>query len=372
MTRETIKPSKPIIEEDEKQAVQDVLDSGILAQGPKVHEFEDSFARYCGTEHAVALNSGTAAIHTALHAAEIRQGDGVITSPFSFIATVNPILMQRGNVRFVDIEPDTFNIDAQLLEGAYNSSVKAIMPVDLYGQPSDYDAIDSFAKQHELTVIEDACQSIGAEYKGKKTGSLGHVACFSLYATKNIMSAEGGVLTTDSEEIAKDARSFRQHGMDMDGKYDYIQLGYNYRMTDILAAIAIAQLVKTDRFNEIRASNALRLEDGIGKIPGIVTPTIKPDRLSAYHQFTIRITENFPISRDEFMSRMKEKNILTAVYYPKPLHLYPHISRLGYNKGDFPVAEQAAREVVSLPVHPSLTDSEIEYMIETIKDIASA
>ncbi|OGC47046.1 hypothetical protein A2886_03045 [candidate division WWE3 bacterium RIFCSPHIGHO2_01_FULL_42_13] len=364
--------SKPVIGDDEKQAVLSVLDSGIVAQGPKVRELENAFAQYCGTEHAVALNSGTAAIHTALHAAEIGPGDSVITAPFTFIATANPILMQGGNIKFADIEPDTFNIDAQLLEGAYDPSVKAILPVDLYGQPCDYDAISNFAEQYELTVIEDACQSVGAEYKGRKTGSLGRIACFSLYATKNIMSAEGGVITTDSEEVAKDARSFRQHGMDMDGKYDYIQLGYNYRTTDILAAVALAQLAKTDRFNEARAANACRLAAGIRRIPGLVVPIVKPDRLSAFHQFTIRITEDFSVSREEFISRMSAKGITTAIYYPRPLHLYPHMARLGYNKGDFPIAEQAAKEVVSLPVHPTLTDSEIEYMIETIKDIAYA
>src|SRR3989344_6838331 len=304
--------SKPIIEEDEKRAVLEVLDSGIIAQGPVVNQLEEAFADYCGTKYAVALNSGTAAIHTALHCAEIGPGDSVITSPFTFVASVNPILMQGARPKFVDIEQASFNINSELLEDEYDETVKAVLPVDLYGHPADYDEIDEFADNHGLTVIEDACQSVGAEYKGRKAGSLGRIACFSLYATKNIMSAEGGVITTDSEEVAKDARSFRQHGMDMDGKYDYIQLGYNYRTTDILAAVALAQLAKTDRFNEARAANACRLAAGIRRIPGLVVPIVKPDRLSAFHQFTIRITEDFSVSREEFISRMSAKGITTA------------------------------------------------------------
>jgi len=364
--------SKPTIEEDEKQAVLEVLNSGIVAQGPVVKQLEEAFADYCGTEQAVALNSGTAAIHTALHCAEIGPGDSVVTSPFTFVASVNPILMQGARPKFVDIEQASFNTDSRLLEEAYDETVKAVLPVDLYGHPADYDEINNFAQTHDLVVIEDACQAVGAEYKGRRAGSLGHIACFSLYATKNIMSAEGGLLTTDSEKVAQEARSFRQHGMSMDGRYEYVQLGYNYRTTDILAAIALTQLTKTDRFNTARIANASKMIEGLEGVAGLVVPNVKNYCKSAFHQFTVRITNGFPVSRDEFIHRMKEKAIQTAIYYPKPLHLYPHLEYLGYKEGDFPVAEQAAKEVVSLPVNPSLSETQVEYIIESVKEIADA
>jgi len=364
--------SKPIIEEDEKRAVLEVLDSGIIAQGPVVNQLEEAFADYCGTKYAVALNSGTAAIHTALHCAEIGPGDSVITSPFTFVASVNPILMQGARPKFVDIEQASFNINSELLEDEYDETVKAVLPVDLYGHPADYDEIDEFADNHGLTVIEDACQSVGAEYKGRKAGSLGRIACFSLYATKNIMSAEGGLLTTDSEKAAKEAKSFRQHGMSMDGKYEYVQLGYNYRTTDILAAIALTQLTKTDRFNGARLANAGKMTEGLEGIEGLILPSVKAACKSVFHQFTVRITDGFPVPRDEFIAQMKQKGVQTAIYYPRPLHLYPHLARLGYKEGDFPVAEQASKEVVSLPANPSLSENQIEYIIESVRSIANA
>ncbi len=365
-----IQISQPIIEEDEKQAVQAVLDSGMVAQGPKVEELEAAFAKYCGTKYAVAVNNGTAAIHAALHAADVGPGDSVLTTPFTFIATVNTVLMQGAKVKFVDIEPDTFNINTKKLDDAYEPGIKAIIPVDLYGQPADYDGIWKFASRHNIRVIEDACQSIGASYKKKTAGSLGDLACFSLYATKNIMSGEGGVITTQDEDLAKDLKSFRQHGMDMNGKYEYVQLGYNYRTTDILAAIALSQLKKADRFNRARAANAKKLTIGLRGMKGLTLPTVRPDRTSVFHQYTVRITNSFPVSREKFISKLKQRGITAAIYYPKPLHHYPHIAKMGYKEGDFPIAEQAAQEVVSLPVHPSLSEDDIDYIIKTIKEIA--
>ncbi len=364
---ELISVSSPIIGEAEKQAVMEVLDSGIVAQGPKVAELEEKFADYCGTKYAVAVSSGTAALHTALQAAGVGPGDSVITTPFTFIATSNSIMMQGAKPKFVDIEPDSFNLDASKLEDAYDQSVKAVLPVDLYGQPADYDEINYFAADHGLTVVEDACQSVGAVYLGWRAGSLGHLACFSLYATKNIMSAEGGIITTDSEEFVKSAKSFRQHGMDMNGQYEYSQMGYNYRTSDVLAAMAITQLSRADNFNRARIYNAQQLTAGLEDVEGLITPVIKPDRNSVFHQYTLRVSEDYPLSRQELIGHLKEKGVGTGIYYPRPLHLYPHIASLGYQEGDFPVAEQAAKEVVSLPVHPSLSNLDLERIIESIR-----
>lgn len=364
-----ISVSSPQIGAEEMAAVQKVLESSYIAEGPEVAKLEDGFAAYCGAEYAVALNSGTAALHAALHSLDIGKGDSVITSPFTFIASVNPILVQGAEVKFVDIEPDTFNINTSKLNAAYDKSVKAILPVDLYGQPANYSEIWDFANKHKVAVVEDACQSIGAEYKGKRTGTLGHIACFSLYATKNITSAEGGMLLTDSKEVANTAKAFRQHGMV--APYEYAGVGYNYRSNDILAAIGSVQLNKAERFNAKRSANAERLTDGLANVGGLKLPQLLDGVKSAWHQYTVRVSEEFPISREELINRLKQKGIGTAVYYPKPLHYYEHIKKLGFTEGDFPEAEKAAREVLSLPIHPGLSSEDIDHVVKCVMDIAN-
>lgn len=357
--------AKPILGDEEKKVVAEVLNSGGLAQGPKVLELERLFASYCGTKYAVALNSGTAAIHTALHATGITTDDEVITTPFTFIATVNPILMQSARPVFVDINEDTFNIDSELVEKAVNGKTKTILAVDLYGQPFDYDEINQICRAHKLKLIEDSCQSIGSQYKNKKAGSLGDVGCFSLYATKNIMSGEGGVLTTDNSDIVEKAKRFRQHGMT--GPYEYDGLGYNYRMTDVLAAIAIEQIKKADTFINARIKNAQALNEGLSSIEGIITPKLASYRSHVYHQYTIRITESYKHSRDNLANILKREGIGSGVYYPKPLHYYSHIAALGYQKGDFPIAEKISQQVLSLPVHPGISVDDIARIVEVIK-----
>ena len=361
--------SSPYIGEEEKLAVQSVLDSGIIAQGPITAKLEEEFAQYCETKYSVALNSGTAAIHTALACADIGQGDSVITTPFTFMATANPILMQGAKIKFVDIDEITYNIDTNLIEQAYDDSVKAILPVDLFGQPADYTEIRKFAQEHELKIIEDAAQSIGATYQGAKAGSLGDIGCFSLYATKNMMCAEGGMLTTNDEEVVRKAKSFRQHGMV--APYEYEGIGYNYRMTDILASIARTQLTRIEGFNKLRNQNSQQLAENLSDVAGIILPTIKQDRTSSFHQFTIRITKDFCVDRETFMEKLKENGIGSGIYYPKPLHYYDHINKLGFSKGDFPVAEKMAKEVVSLPVNPSVTQEQIDYIANTIREISN-
>lgn len=365
-----IRIAQPEIGDEEIAAVNDVLKSGIIAQGSRVAQLEEDFAKFCGTKHALAVSSGTAAIHAALHAAGVSEGDEVITVPFSFIATINPILMVGGTPVLVDVDPVTFCMDTVQLKAAITSKTKAIIPVHLYGQPADMDEINKIAKKHNLMVIEDACQAIAADYKGKKTGGLGDLGCFSLYATKNIMCGEGGMITTNNDEYAAKIRSFRQHGMS--APYVYEELGYNYRLTDLQGAIAVEQLKKAIRFTEARQRNAQELTEGLGGIKGLTLPATAPDRTHAYHQYTIRVTKDFVLGRDEFVEKLHELGVGAGVYYPRGLHTYPHIKAFGFEEGDFPETEQAASEVVSLPVHPALSHEDIQAIIDTIRGLANA
>jgi len=360
-----INVAAPVIDKEEIAAVNDVLQSGMLAQGPKVAELESAFAAYCGTKYAVAVNSGTAAIHAALHAAGVGEGDEVITTPFSFIATINPILMLGAKPVLVDIDLDTYNINASLIESAISAKTKAILPVHLYGQPCDWDELRVLADNHNLVLIEDACQAVGAEYKDKKTGSLGEMGCFSLYATKNIMSGEGGMVTTDSEEYAEAVKRFRQHGMV--APYEYAELGYNYRMSDLHAAIAVEQLKKVDDFNDARQNTAEFFLHNLVDLPGIELPHKADDRSHVFHQFTVKLDES--IDREKFAASLRERGVGSGVYYPKPLHAYPHIERLGYKIGDFPIAEQVADQVLSLPVHPRVSEEDAQLIVDVIKEV---
>lgn len=365
-----IQIAAPEIGSEEIAAVNEVLMSGILAQGPKVAELEAAFAAYCGTKYAAAVSSGTAAIHSALYAAGIQPGDEVITTPFSFIATINPVLFLGARPVLADIDPDTFNIDLNQVEAAVTSKTKAILPVHLYGQPCDVDRLRALADRHGLKIIEDACQAIGASYGDKKAGNLGDAGCFSLYATKNIMCGEGGMVTTNDEKVAVAIKRFRQHGMS--GPYEYADIGYNYRMTDLQAAIAVEQLKKADGFTAARQKIANLYDKGLADIAGIVLPSTAANRTHVYHQYTIRLASDFPITRQALVDRLREAGIGTGVYYPKPLHTYPHVAKLGYKTGDFPEAEKAAKQVVSLPVHPKVSEAEAQHVIKTIKECAGA
>lgn len=357
--------ASPIIGEEEIAAVNQVLESGVLAQGPKVAELEEKFADYCGTKYAVAVNSGTAALHAALYAAGVGPGDEVITVPFSFIATINPIIMLGATPVLVDIDSKTFNMDTTLLSKAITSKTKAILPVHLYGQPANMDEINELARKHNLKIIEDACQAIGAEYRGKKAGSLGDMGCFSLYATKNIMSGEGGVITTNDGRLVEKMKQFRQHGMS--GPYQYEGIGFNYRMTDLQAAIAVEQLKKVDDLNQKRVQNAKAVTKGISGLSGISVPFEAEDRTHVYHQYTIKVAKD----RDNFVQRLREKQVGAGVYYPLSLHQIPHIAKYGYKLGDFKYSEGAAGSVVSLPIHPKLTEEDIKTIVEAVKDAAA-
>jgi len=361
----TINISTPVLAREEMEAVERVLRSGRLAQGLQVEEFEALFASYIGSKYAIATSSGTAALHIALLASGIGNGDEVITTPFSFIATANAILFCGAKPVFVDIDKDTFGLDPSLIRARITSKTKAVLPVHLYGQPCDMKEILRICRERNLILLEDACQAHGAEYRGQKVGSFG-IGCFSFYPTKNMTTGEGGMITTDNGDIAERARMIRSHGQKE--RYIHEVLGYNYRMTDIAAAIGICQLKKLDEFNRQRIEHARFLSERLDKITGLSVPFIAPDVKHVFHQFTIRVTRDFRMSRDELKQKLKDKGIVTEVHYPLPIHKQPVYKELGYN-ASLPNAEKACAEVLSLPVHPLLTEEELDYIVETIKNI---
>jgi dTDP-4-amino-4,6-dideoxygalactose transaminase len=358
--------SKPIIENGEINAVIDVLKSGKLTQGEKVLHLEKEFIKLFGSKYAVAVTNGTSALHVALHAIGIMPGDEVITTPFTFVATANSILMAGAKPIFIDIDENTFNIDPLKIEKAITNKTRAILVVNIYGQPANYDHISRIAKRHNLLLVEDAAQSIGATYKKQVSGNLADISCFSLYATKNIMCGEGGMITTNCKEYSENARYFRQHGQDENDRYKYVGLGYNYRMTDIHAVIAIEQLKRLKIIIEKRRKIAKFYEKKLSNIQGLILPYISPDVGHVFHQYTLRITNNFAVSRKIFINYLKKNNIQANIYYPIPLFKFPHLRDHHLHDSDFPITNCVVNEVVSIPVHPLLSSTEIEFIAETI------
>ena len=277
--------------------------------------------------------------------------------------------MQGAKPVFVDVREHTFNIDAQKVLEKITDKTKAIIPVDLYGQIYNHKFISKIAEENDLLVIEDACQAVNATADGKKAGSFGDLGTFSFYATKNLITGEGGMITTDDSDYSELARRFRHHGQSEQTRYEYHDLGYNYRMMDVQAAIGLGQLENIDEFTKKRIRNASLLTKGLKNIKGIDVPVVKPGYRHVYHQYTIKV-DGFSMTRDELLNKLREHGIGCGVYYPKPLHLHPWFLKLGYKKGDFPVSEKLSEQVLSLPVHPSLTDEDIQKIIDTIKGLS--
>lgn len=363
-TQKSIPIAAPQIGDEERRGVLEVLDSGQLAQGRIVEAFEHEFATWCGARRAVAVNSGTAALHLLMLAHGIGDGDEVITTPFTFVASANAALFVGARPVFVDIEPQTYCLDPSKVEAAITPRTKAIMPVDLYGHPAAIHEIREIADRRGVLVIEDACQAHGAAIDGCKAGALGVSASFSFYPTKNMTTSEGGMVTTDDEDVAEQVAVLRQHGATR--RYLHDTLGYNFRMTDIAAAIGRAQLAKLDRFNERRRRNASVLDEGLSGLQIIATPRERPGYHHVYHQYTVRVLRD----RDRFQERLRDLGIGTAVHYPVPVHRQPLYLNLGYQEVSLPIAEQAASEVLSLPVHPGLSDSDLDSIIDAVKKVA--
>jgi perosamine synthetase len=365
-TLKMIPIAAPQIGEEERKAVLDVLDSGQLAQGPVVEQFEHEFAAWCGVKHAVAVNSGTAALHLLMLAHGVKDGDELITSPFTFIASPNAALFVGARPVFVDIEMETYCLDPSLVEAAITSRTKAIMPVDLYGHPAQIAELRAIADRDGVVLIEDACQAHGAAIGDRKAGALDVSASFSFYPTKNMTTAEGGMVTTEDDDIAEKVRILRQHGAAH--RYHHDVLGYNFRMTELSAAIGRAQLRKLDRFNEKRRRNASVLDEGLAGTPGVVTPRERRGYRHVYHQYTLRIEGD----RDAFQKGLRDLGVGTAIHYEVPVHRQPLYQGMGYRDVSMPNSEAAAAHVLSLPVHPALTDSDLDRIIEAVRKVAAS
>lgn len=354
--------AKPFIGDEEIKEVEAVLKSGFIAQGPKVAEFEEKFAEYIGTKHAIATSSGTTALHVALLCTGIGKGDEVITTPFSFAATANTILYTGAKPVFVDIDPKTYNISPEKIKEAVTRKTKAIMPVHLYGQPADMGPINKIAEENNLKVIEDAAQAHGAIYKKINVGLWGDMACFSFYPTKNITTSEGGIITTNNNEFNHDARALRAHGESE--RYEHVILGYNFRMTDIAAAIGVVQLKRLDEFNAKRIENAEYLTEHINTIDGIEPPYVAENVKHVFHQYTIRVKNG---KRDELREFLNNEGIGTGIHYPRPIYKQKLYEDLGFT-ANCVEAEKAASEVLSIPVNPALTVENLNEIVSVLED----
>lgn len=353
--------ARPLVGEEEVEAVVAVLRSGQLAQGPRVAAFEEAFASYIGAKHAVAVNSGTAALIVALQAHGVGPGDEVITTPFSFIATATSIIACGATPVFVDIDPFDFNLDPARIEEAITDDTKAIMPVHLYGHPARIAELKEIADDFEIALIEDAAQAHGAEHQGQRVGTFG-TGCFSLYPTKNMTSGEGGVITTNDDEIAERARVIRNHGQSR--RYYHESFGLNWRLTDLCAAIGEVQLRHIEEWNEARIANATALSERIIRAE---TPKVREGDRHVFHQYTIRVA---PERREALQQGLAESGIGTAIHYPVPIHHQPVIREMGFGlDADVPVAEAAAASVLSLPVHPGLSDEDVEFIAMNVNEL---
>lgn len=352
---------------EEEELVLEVLRSGQLAQGKYVEKFEDEFAALHGVNHAVAVNNGTTALVAAMQALEIGPGDEVITSPFTFVATLNAIIETGATARFADIGHD-FNIDVTKIEPLINSRTRVIMPVHLYGYMAEMESIMNVSERYGCRVIEDAAQSVCASYGNHRAGSF-DVGCFSLYATKNLTTGEGGIITTDDAEVADRLQLLRNQGMRR--RYEYELAGHNYRMTNLSAAVGLPQLRRIESMNEKRQINAQRLREGLTDVEGLELP---PDpasgRTHVYHQFTARIDPGFSIERDYVVDELSKRGVGSGIYYPRVVFDYEcYLNNPLVARDHVPNAFLTAGQVFSLPVHPLLTEHDLEMIIQTVREV---
>ena len=374
---------KPAIGEDEIQSVVETLRSGWLTTGSKVKRFEEDFARYVGAKHAVAVNSGTAALHLALDAVGIKEGDEVIVPTMTFAATAEVVLYFKAKPVLVDCQRDTFNLDPTQIEAAITPKTKAIIPVHMAGQPCDMDEILSIARKHDLRVIEDAAHALPAGYHGHTIGTIGDITCFSFYATKTITTGEGGMATTDNSEWAERMRMMSLHGISHDAwkrytkegswYYEVLYPGFKYNLTDIAAAIGIEQLKKCNEFWQARQSIAMIYEKAFAELEEVQVPVCRKDVQHAWHLFVIQLNlERLRINRNQFIDALREKEIGTSVHFI-PLHLHPYYrDKFGYKPGDFPNASRVFERIVSLPIYPKMTEAEVERVVEAVKKYRTA
>lgn len=352
---------------EEEELVLKVLRSGNIAQGPVVAEFESRFAELCGVRHAIAVNNGTTSLVASLQVMDLNPGDEVLTSPFTFVATVNAALEAGATVTFADINDSDFNLNPDSVAANVSSRTKALIPVHLYGQMADMGPLMGIAQKHELFVLEDSAQSHGATYEGRFAGSYG-LGSFSFYATKNLTTGEGGIITTDDDTLADRLRVLRNQGMRE--RYVYEVAGHNYRLTDLQAAVVLPQLDRYEATVAKRRKNAARLSEGLADVRGLVTPATFANRGHVWHQYTIRITPDAAVSRDEAVAKFQEAGIGAGIYYPKLIGDYQaYAENPNVKISETPVAKRVASEVISIPVHQGLSESDLARIIDVVSSV---
>lgn len=352
--------ANPDLGTPEVESVSSVIRSGMVADGEHVRAFEEGFSDFCNTEYGIATSNGTTALHSGLKALDIGHGDQVVTTPFSFVASANAIRLTGAKPVFADVDSKTYNLDPEsVADVVAQQDIDAILTVHLYGLPSELDALREIADENDLALIEDCAQAHGATYDGQPVGSIGDIGCFSFYPTKNMTTGEGGMIVTDRQDVAEAARSYGNHGRTPDGGYEHVRLGNNFRMTNIAAAIGQEQLKKLPDFLADRRANARRFDTEIHD--DIVSLPFVPDTCEhAYHQYTVRTD-----TRGEFLDYLHEKGVGAKIYYPKCIHQQPAYDAENY-ECSCPIAEQIANEVVSIPVHPQLSEEDISMIINTL------
>ena len=365
---ETIPLARPNITQAEIDAVIAVLKTPNLSLGPKVPEFEEALARYCGTNFAVACSSGTAGLHLLIRAASIGDGDEVITTPFSFIASANCILMERAKPVFVDVDADTWNIDPNRIEQAVTKRTRAIIPVDVFGQVVDMDAIDRIAKERDLRVIEDSCEALGSRYRGKPAGSLGHAGVFGFYPNKQLTTGEGGMIVTDDVAVAESCRAMRNQGRDGTGWLAHGQMGFNYRMSDINAALGIAQLGRIDEIMAERSRVYSLYRERLAGEERVTLQHVSPDVDVSWFVFVVRLSDEYAeADRNRILRLLSDRGIGCSNYFA-PIHLQPfYVERFGFKPGDFPVCEALAARTIALPFHHELTEANVDFICDELR-----
>ena len=350
--------ANPQLGEAEREGVSRVLDSGQLADGEEVRRFEDEFADFCDASHGVATTNGTTALHAAFEALDIGEGDAVVTTPFSFVASANTVRLAGAEPVFADIHPATFTLDPRSVERVVRErdDVAAILAVHLYGLPAEMGHLRDIADEHDLALVEDAAQAHGAEYDRQRVGSIGDAACFSFYPTKNMTTGEGGMITTNRDDVAERAARFADHGRT--SGYEHAEVGHNFRMTSLCAAIGRAQLPKLPDYTIARRGHASYLSKRLSDA-GVVTPHEPPGSRHVYHQFTVRHDD-----RDGLRDHLEDVGVGAGVYYPTPIHRQPAYADV---EADCPVAERAAEQVLSLPVHPALSTDDLRTICEAVE-----
>jgi len=370
------------VDETDIQAVVDVLRSDWLTTGPKVGEFEEAFATRVGAAHAVSFSSGTAALHAAAFAAGLKSGDEAVTTPLTFAATANCVLYQGATPVFADVSADTLNLDPELIAKKVSSNTRAILPVDYSGHPADLAPIIEIARRHGLIVIEDACHALGAEYGGRRVGSIADMTVFSFHPVKHITTGEGGMVTTSDAKFAETLRRFRNHGISSDARqrqsagqwhYEMVLLGFNYRLPDIVCALGLQQLTKLDANLARRREIAAIYTAAFREIPGVITPSVRGDVNPAWHLYPIRLDlEKLTADRAQVFRALRAENIGVNVHYI-PVHLHPYYrERFGFQGGEFPLAEDAYARLISLPMFHAMTGQDVQDVIAAVTKVLSS